>query len=579
MNKTTFIYNKISNSFHSILNSLFFTRKHRLGFLTLFVLQTSFILFSFNCNSQSFDTSFCSTGYLPYGSIGNLQQNIGIGNNTVIQPDGKIVIAIDKSDPNSSDLDFNTYRYNADGTPDQSFGANGVFRYFIGTNSKNKDVLIEEDGKIVIVGESEYCVGSLCGPRQFVMMRLKPNGVLDSTFALNGVLQTIDNITNPGLYTLPLKVFKTSENKYIIAGSRSINNIGGYPFVARINYNGSYDTFFATNGIFTDTSWTKLKDMTMDANGNIYGLLEESHLGDTINKSDNKIFKINSSGVLDNSFGNGGRIVFSISNVDNPNSIAIRSDNKIVVAGTTDPIYDPWNYGGNIGYISIRNSNGSASSIYPQGFKTFKLQQDSATYFNKVIIADGDKMMICGKVADVITNFHEKALIYMFNSDGNTDNTFNGNGYMIFDYGIHSNIGSLNAFNDLDILPGGVVMATGYRNITNNQKKYLFLLKLKDVVASPGFINSIDFVTNVNFNPNPLTDIGYLEYQLEQRSTISIELIDMMGKTVFTFCENEKRDNGFHSECIHKPANCPRGIYFLVLHTSLGKITKKIVIN
>ena len=104
-----------------------------------------------------------------------------------LQPDGKIVAAGYKTitDGNTTRYEFAVERRNADGTPDLSFGTNGVVQTRIGNNSSRAvDVAIQKNGKIVAVGGTFTSFGTL---ESFVTVRYTANGLLDTDFGTSGI--------------------------------------------------------------------------------------------------------------------------------------------------------------------------------------------------------------------------------------------------------------------------------------------------------------------------------------------------------------------------------------------------------
>ena len=72
------------------------------------------------------------------------------GESVAIQPDGKIIVAGMALNPGS---DFALARYNADGTPDSSFGSNGKLTTdFSGQGDSARALAMQPDNKIVLVG-------------------------------------------------------------------------------------------------------------------------------------------------------------------------------------------------------------------------------------------------------------------------------------------------------------------------------------------------------------------------------------------------------------------------------------------
>ena len=213
--------------------------------LLAFVASSSFL--AMNAAAQHIDSTFNTNGYLPYlGPNSNSEGNLGSANASAIQPDGKIVTVLGR-DPNSPDLSMYIYRYLANGMPDPTFGTNGAVSTFCGQTSVGYDVEIQSDGKIVMIGESKYCVNGICGASQFVMMRFKTNGSLDSTFGNNGHILTDDVFGTSGTYSIPKSLYILPNGKFLVGG-RGPN---GKPAIARLNSNGFPDVTDGTHVYFS----------------------------------------------------------------------------------------------------------------------------------------------------------------------------------------------------------------------------------------------------------------------------------------------------------------------------------------
>ncbi len=115
----------------------------------------------------SLDTSF--------GDSGRVATDFGdddFPTRSVIQPDGKVVIAGYYVDDLSGDRIAAIYRYNADGTLDTGFGTGGRVSRTGGFLPEANDVALQSDGKIIIVGSGIRPV------------RYNSNGTLDTAFTL-----------------------------------------------------------------------------------------------------------------------------------------------------------------------------------------------------------------------------------------------------------------------------------------------------------------------------------------------------------------------------------------------------------
>jgi uncharacterized delta-60 repeat protein len=97
----------------------------------------------------------------------------------VIQPDGKIVAA--GTVTNGSNVDFMVARFNPDGTPDGSFGFLGYNTIdFTGGADYGLDMALAPDGKIVVAGTV------FNGHNVFGVARFNANGTLDNSFDADG---------------------------------------------------------------------------------------------------------------------------------------------------------------------------------------------------------------------------------------------------------------------------------------------------------------------------------------------------------------------------------------------------------
>jgi uncharacterized delta-60 repeat protein len=403
-------------------------------------------------HAQVLDTSFGVNGLLPYGGpLSNSQNNKGVGHNSVVQPDGKIVVAADKWDPNTSDLFYYTYRYNPDGSPDSTFGNNGVSRLFVGDKCKSFDLLLESDGRIVVIGQSEYCINGICGAPQFIMMRLLPNGDLDTSFGNEGHLISSDVFGNQGTFAIPSRVRRYADGSYFIGG----RGVGARPFVARLQANGYPLASFATNGIHTDTTHqSSFRDLALDGQQRGYVLMRTANyvggIIDSTNQGDNLLLRLTPTGALDPTFGTNGSLRLDLMNNDNPVAITFLPDGRLLLLGSH--------------WMATLSTSGSLLSgphyIGVAGFDGIAL--------DKALPLANDRIMLSGKVHHYINgNWQEQAYLAQVDDQGQYRTDFNGTGYLVMDHGSIGTTGwqgKLCRLFDVDVAPDGSVVATGYRN-------------------------------------------------------------------------------------------------------------------
>jgi uncharacterized delta-60 repeat protein len=112
-------------------------------------------LYNLNCALVRYDT----TGMLDstFGTNGVVITDIDneTGNSVAILPDNKIILG--GSYTNSTVWSFAAFRYNADGSPDQTFGTSGMITASFGNgDSEGNAVAIGDDGEILIAGSFNH---------------------------------------------------------------------------------------------------------------------------------------------------------------------------------------------------------------------------------------------------------------------------------------------------------------------------------------------------------------------------------------------------------------------------------------
>ncbi|WP_426151233.1 M10 family metallopeptidase C-terminal domain-containing protein [Pseudomonas sp. DC3000-4b1] len=202
----------------------------------------------------SLDTSFNGTGIVQFAEPDNDTGNFDYA--VALQADGKILL------PGSADGEFQLYRYNADGSLDTTFGANGHVSYSVSSGwDAAFTVAVQPDGKILLAGNSDTeNFGT-----DFGILRLNPDGSLDKTFSGDGKATFSLAEGNDTVHSIALQ----ADGKIVLAGSAE-ENYG----VLRLNADGSLDRSFGTliNG-FEDLIGTSGDDVIMgsDVRENIIG--------------------------------------------------------------------------------------------------------------------------------------------------------------------------------------------------------------------------------------------------------------------------------------------------------------------
>jgi len=276
------------------------------------------------------DESFGSSGIVL--SPINSEDDYSYAVSQVIQPDGKILVT--GSTINLIYDVFLTIRYNSNGTLDSSFGSNGKVETSLGEsfNSNPNAIAIQSDGKILIGG---VAVGPTSYPTwaDFGLIRLEPDGSLDTNFGNNGIVITplVSGFNVEYIEDLAIQ----NDGKIIAIGNTDEfeqQRIG----VVRYNIDGSLDDNFGTSGVVLtqiNSSNTQGQTVALTDNENI---IVGGYTGDDENEIiDIALVQYSPIGNLDNDFGDEGIVITDINTIDVIADLNIQADGKILASGFT----------------------------------------------------------------------------------------------------------------------------------------------------------------------------------------------------------------------------------------------------
>ncbi|MBL7204443.1 MAG: hypothetical protein ISS63_08925 [Desulfobacteraceae bacterium] len=169
-------------------------------------IATGFDVLTARYNSDgALDSTFGTNGVATYDGGHGDDGARGV----VIQSDGKIVVS--GGYYNGTDLDVLVLRYNSDGTSDNAFGTNGVVSYDSGKGNDNgRRLAIQGGNKIVVTGNTPNGADG-----NVLILRYNVDGSPDSTFGSNGVVTL--NIVAGNDFGEGVAIQKT-DSKIVIAG-------------------------------------------------------------------------------------------------------------------------------------------------------------------------------------------------------------------------------------------------------------------------------------------------------------------------------------------------------------------------
>lgn len=272
------------------------------------------------------NASFAVVRYNPDGSLDTTFDQDGIVTTQIlqggivqavaVQADGKIVAA--GSTFNGSNQDFFTViRYNANGSIDTSFASSGIATADFGPIDFLMDLAIQPDGKILAAGTGNVSSST----PSLAIVRLNTNGSFDTSFDGDGRVASL--ITD---FEEANSIDLQPDGKMVLGG-----HLDGSMAVFRYTAGGALDSTFDGDGVaiadFGDFSGAK--DVRVLPGGKLIGVGEVFEAG-----VDFALARFNADGSLDSGFGEGGKVVTTVTNEDDALSrVAFQADGKIVGVG------------------------------------------------------------------------------------------------------------------------------------------------------------------------------------------------------------------------------------------------------
>lgn len=236
-----------------------------------------------------------------------------------LQDDGKIVMA-----GNVNGMNALTARFLPNGAFDSSFAQKG---YTILSSAYIAfDLALQPDGKILIAGQG-------LNASNFLLARYLNDGTLETQFGNAGIVLTDMTDMSEYLSSIALQ----TDGKIVVAGRYDYNSQYANNFktaVIRYNNDGSFDNSFGNNAIstlqFADAS-ADPKRVMIQPDGKI---IIAGDYTDIYHFHKPTLSRLNSNGVIDNTFGNNGTIITTqYGDSLTCRTAALQPDGKIVIGG------------------------------------------------------------------------------------------------------------------------------------------------------------------------------------------------------------------------------------------------------
>lgn len=242
----------------------------------------------------------------------------------LLQPDGKIVAVGSARTTNGTLVSTGIVRYQSDGSLDPTFGSGGIVLL---DNAVDRAAVLQPDGKIVCGGG-----GFFFAENNFQLTRLNPDGSPDASFGKDGQVTIDFNGSADGIFGLALQ----PDHKIVAAGVSSTAPSDGTSenfATARLLPDGSLDSSFGLGGKVT-TDFANLSDYAFSVAAQPDGkIILAGRAEGSTNNWDFGLVRYNADGSLDQSFGNGGKLLTPFGVGDAAYAVKLQPDGKIVAAG------------------------------------------------------------------------------------------------------------------------------------------------------------------------------------------------------------------------------------------------------
>ena len=356
-----------------------------------------------------------------FGDGGKVTTAIGVSyaSALVVQPDGKLVAAGRGTD--SGNVGVALARYNSDGSLDSSFGSGGVVITDIGgANVETAAVVLQRDGKLVIAGSTDN--GGPPSNRDFLLVRYKANGRLDTSFGKGGKVTT----DIAGAYDRASALVVQPDGKLVAAGlaqrpSPSDTNTVTYG-IALVRYgpNGMLDRTFGQGGkVTSDFGSNESADgLVLQPDGKLV-------VGGTTTEGGADVFALvryNRDGTPDAGFGNGGRVTTHVGDGAAASALVIQPDGKLVAAGS---LLQPASLTN--GFALARyDSDGSLDGTFGSGGTVITPILGEAAGIAFALLLQSDGRLVEGGFA--VPGLNDEFAVVRYNADGSLDPTFGTGG-------------------------------------------------------------------------------------------------------------------------------------------------------
>jgi uncharacterized delta-60 repeat protein len=380
-----------------------------------------------------------------YATSGIFRQEGGAVRGVVVQSNGKILLASTMPPLNGGATAFGLIRQNSNGTLDTTYDTDGISLTDFGANTFSVVGGMAEspvDGKIYIVGyrgKSNYNFNPARYESDIAIACFNADGSINTDFNFTGKATfSFNPITNPSQTGYRLSgancLAVQADGKIVVGGWAEVGS-SDYRF-AMVRYltTGAIDSSFGVGGyVLTNPgTYCSINALAISPVDQMIVAVGEYQEPQSPYGYKNMVARYDTNGTLDTNFDTDGYVLTGGGTQNNrPASVAIQSDNKIVVGGSSyikDPFSEPDDFA-LFRYLSTGeldttfDTDGMAIIDHIGGYDSIR----------QIKLQSGGKILAAGTAGGDPADSASVGsfAMLMFNSNGSLDTTFDNDGKVI----------------------------------------------------------------------------------------------------------------------------------------------------